>query len=192
MARIRVRAGSSGSRSSGGGCFLSAPIFVLAGAALIVFGWKSYRSTAADVQASATATGVVVDYQEREGSEGGTLFALVVEFTAPSGETVRFTDAAASNPAAKRIGESVEVYYDPAYPQAARVKSFLGTWFFPVTLVAIGGIMIVVAVLSFFQGLIRLARMGAAGAAGVGGLAALLLLLRGGRKGPSEPPSQEG
>ena len=193
MSRVRIRSSSFRRRGGGSGCFLAGIPFVVIGALVLVLGWNQYKETRAEIAASSTATGVVVDYHEREGSEGETLFALVVEFTAADGEEVRFTDAlAASNPS-QRIGEAVEVYYDPAFPRTARVKSFWGAWGFPVFLMAFGGLFALAGMLAFFGGLIKVVRLVAAlGLAGVGGLTGLALLLLGRRKAPAERTSQDG
>jgi hypothetical protein len=58
----------------------------------------------------------------------------VVEFTVPSGETLRFTSEFGSRPAGHQVGQSVNVRYDPSEPQKAEIESKMTLWLAPLIL----------------------------------------------------------
>jgi hypothetical protein len=67
------------------------------------------------------AVGSVVDLTTQVTTSGdGSIICPVVEFTAASGEKVRFTSDFGSLPARHKIGQSVTVRYDAADPQKPR------------------------------------------------------------------------
>lgn len=51
-----------------------------------------------------------------------------VQFETPSGDRVNMLSRLGSAPAAHRIGDPVEVYFDPANPSDARLNGFLELW----------------------------------------------------------------
>jgi Protein of unknown function (DUF3592) len=88
---------------------------------------------AGSVSGDRQADGTVVDL-----SYGGKSYDPVVEFTAPSGATIRFTSGIGSNPPAWRVGEHVGVLYDPGNPQDATIDQYWQIWFFPTLFGIIG------------------------------------------------------
>ncbi len=62
----------------------------------------------------------------------------VVEFTAPSGERVRFESKVYSNPPKYKQGEMVTVFYDPQNVREARIKSFIYLWLLSLLLGILG------------------------------------------------------
>jgi hypothetical protein len=79
------------------------------------------------------ADGTVVDL-----SYGGRSYDPVVEFTGPSGNTVRFTSWVGSNPPAWDVGEHVDVLYDPDNPRDAVIDAYWQKWFLPTLFGLIG------------------------------------------------------
>lgn len=64
--------------------------------------------------------------------------APIVEFTPATGHAVRFEGSFSSKPPRYRIGERVQVVYDPASPAHAFIDTFLEKWFLPFLLAMIG------------------------------------------------------
>jgi hypothetical protein len=61
-----------------------------------------------------------------------------VEFTAPSGERVRFESKVYSNPPKYKRGDRVMIYYDQQNVHEARIKSFIYLWLLPLLLGIMG------------------------------------------------------
>ena len=70
------------------------------------------------------------------GSAG--VYCPLVDFTTAKGEPVRFESQFGTMPASHRVGQSVEVRYDPADPQKAKVDSATANWFVPGCTIAMG------------------------------------------------------
>jgi hypothetical protein len=78
-----------------------------------------------------TATGTVVELSKRVSAArpgSGIMYHPVVEFQAPSGETIRFESSFGSMPAGQRVGQSVQVHYNPDHPQEAEIESPVTRW----------------------------------------------------------------
>jgi hypothetical protein len=87
----------------------------------------------------APAAGTVVELTSRSTTSGrASIICPVVEFTAPSGEKIRFTSDFGSLPARHQIGQSINVRYDPVDPQKAEVESYMNLWLTPLILVFMG------------------------------------------------------
>lgn len=113
----------------------------------------SYFKQQRTMQSRVAATGTVVELTSRITASGrSTIICPVVEFTAPSGEKVRFTSEFGSRPASQSIGQSVAVRYDPADPQKAEIESAMSLWLTPLILVFMGVIAccLAVAFLGFY------------------------------------------
>jgi hypothetical protein len=105
----------------------------LAGAVWTYFKQKS------QMESRVATTGTVVELVLRSTSPGRTgIYCPVVEFNAPPGQTIRFTSDFGSRPAGHRVGQSVNVRYDPNDPQKAEIESGMTTWLVPLILVFMG------------------------------------------------------
>jgi len=62
----------------------------------------------------------------------------VVEFTASSGEKIKFTSEFGTLPASHKIGQSVTVRYDAVEPQKAEIESTTTRWLGPLVYVFMG------------------------------------------------------
>lgn len=85
------------------------------------------------VSTGRTATGVVVALSESR-HEGDITYSPVVEFTV-NGKTISFESGNSSNPPTHKVGDPVEVIYDPESPQDARIHSFYELWLFPILII---------------------------------------------------------
>jgi hypothetical protein len=98
---------------------------------------KQQRTMSSRVQ----TTGTVVELVSRISASGrSNMICPVVEFTAPSGERIRFTSDFGSLPAKYSVGQSVNVRYDSIDPRKAEIDSAMNVWLMPVILVFMGSI----------------------------------------------------
>lgn len=90
-------------------------------------------------QVGMRTSGTVVENRELQDSEGRS-YTPIVEFQA-DGRAIRFEGQNSSDPPAYRVGQRVEVIYDPAQPERARIYRFSELWLAPLllTLVAVVG-----------------------------------------------------
>jgi Protein of unknown function (DUF3592) len=87
-----------------------------------------------------TVTGRVVDNDYRATDDGGGAYYPIVAFTPVDGPSVRFTDRIGSLPADYAPGTSIEVVYNPAHVQEARIRSWKRLWFVPILLISVGSL----------------------------------------------------
>ena len=73
-------------------------------------------------------------------SEGAS--APVFKFTALNGDIVEKHETMYSNPPAHRVGDVVDILYDPNDPQHARIAKKSNLYFAPILLAVLGGIFI--------------------------------------------------
>ena len=103
-----------------------AVVFTSIGLATALVAGISAVMTAESTSGNRYVTGTVVDLDD-----SGRGYRPVVEFTAPGHSTVRFTSSLGSSPPEFRVGERVEVRYDPDDLQDARINTYWQTWFLP-------------------------------------------------------------
>ena len=94
----------------------------------------------------------MVGYETRRGSKGGATQAEVVEFQGPDGKTVQFVEKTSQTRFIMNTGHTVNVLYDPDNPENARINSFWGLYFFPITLLIVGLVLLIFN-LPMFSGL---------------------------------------
>lgn len=114
-------------------CFGMSAFALLAGAV-----W-AYFSRQRKMENRVAAVGTVVELTTQiTTSARASIICPVVEFTASSGEKIRFTSDFGSRPAGHKIGQSVNVHYDPVDPQKAEIDSAMNLWLTPLILVFMG------------------------------------------------------
>ena len=120
--------------------------FGLLGSALWAY-FKQQRQ----MQSRVAAVGTVVELTT-QATARGSIICPVVEFTASSGEKIRFTSEFGSRPAGHKIGQSVNIRYDATDPQKAEIESAMNLWLIPLILVFMGAIAccLAVAFLGFY------------------------------------------
>jgi hypothetical protein len=123
---------------------MSSPIFFLLFGLLIGLGslaflggaiW-SYVSQKRKMDVRTATTGTVVELVTQMGHEGH-IYCPVVEFTGPTGK-IRFTSSFGTRPASHRVGQVVNVRYDPIDPLQAEIESGLSRWLVPGILIFMG------------------------------------------------------
>jgi len=114
-------------------CFGLSSFALLGGAVWAYF--SQQRKTESQVK----AVGAVVELVSRVTASGrSSMLCPVVEFTASSGEKIKFTSEFGSRPAGHKIGQSVTVGYDPVEPQKAEIDSTTTRWLVPLIYVFMG------------------------------------------------------
>src|SRR6185369_14878504 len=114
-------------------CFCMAAVGLLGGA---VWAYISQQQKMSD---RVQTTGTVVDLVScTTASARSDIICPVVEFTASSGEKVRFTSDFGSRPASHKVGQTVNLRYDTVDPHQAEIDSRMNRWLIPVILVFIG------------------------------------------------------
>lgn len=96
-----------------------------------------------------TTSGNVVRMEESNTSEGGCcVYSPVVEFHV-NGQAYSFEGDNASYPPEYKVGEVVDVRYDPLKPETAQIDSLFERWAFPVCIIP--AMTITALVLNFFM-----------------------------------------
>jgi len=96
------------------------------------------------VQNGSRTNGRVVGFHERMSDEDQQLrYAPVIEY-AVDGKSYRFAGANYANSPAYNIGETLDLYYDPAKPDQARLDRFGSLWGLPAGLSIAGLIVFVI------------------------------------------------
>ena len=104
-------------------------VFSLVGlllAAIGVFIWiwtRVFLNTAQEVK------GTVVRMVYSHSSEGGGGYSPVYQFRTIDGQTIEVADGLSSNPPMFHEGQIIDVLYDPANPQKARIKKWMSLYF---------------------------------------------------------------
>jgi hypothetical protein len=96
------------------------------------YGFTSWRLTQ-----GGEANGSVVQMISSEDSDGGVTYAPVIEYRV-QGRTYTYKSSNYTNPPAYHMGQQVEMVYDPAHPDQARINTFFELWLVPILLVPCG------------------------------------------------------
>jgi hypothetical protein len=110
-------------------------VFGLIGVGLLAGALYALSSTISFRSNSKRAEGVVVDLDWRSGSA-----SPVVEWKDPKGGVHRISGGVSSKPPAYSKGEKVDVRYDAANPDHARIDGFLENWFVAMILGILGAV----------------------------------------------------
>ncbi len=112
---------------------------LIGGMAMLLTGIWYLAEAATFLEDTERTHGTVIALERKKNVKGFDQDHPVVRFTSPAtGETVEFTSRFGIWPSPFAISDRVEVAYDPANPQRARVNSFWTIWFLPLLLVAFG------------------------------------------------------
>jgi hypothetical protein len=95
---------------------------------------------------------------------------IIVEFRTAEGQTIRFQGSTGSNPPTYRVGEKLQVRYDPQSPESAVIDSW-DLWLPSTILIGAGGFFVLIGFLFVLNALAALLQLG-----GLLGLLGLILL----------------
>lgn len=113
-------------------------IFGLVGGLLAAIGLFIFIHTRLFIGRAQEVKGTVVRMVYRHSSEGGGGYSPVYQFRTITGQTVEVQDGLSSNPPMFTEGQAIDVLYDPANPQKARIKRWMSLYFLPVFLGGMG------------------------------------------------------
>lgn len=99
-------------------------IFGIVAVVLATTCFFSYRQNRKLQALADHAAGKVVELRR----DGDSTYRPVVSFRTAQGQAVTFATSWATNPPAYRVGDSVNVLYDAAAPDQARIDGFLAFW----------------------------------------------------------------
>src|SRR5688500_17574052 len=105
--------------------------FTAVGAVSAIVAILLYLRTRRFLASAVSVPGVVTAMVESAGSEGGTVYRPVVQFTTVEGQTTTFTEMVGTNPPKHVPGSTVKVMYPPGNPGGARIPGWFRLWFGP-------------------------------------------------------------
>lgn len=133
-----------------GGFSAVAVLLLLAGAVVLFFSIRF-------ANASETAVGTVVEVSAKQDCdrrnnrrECDDVYRPTITYTTAAGEEITFTSNTSSSEWNFPIGTEVNVRYDPANPQGARMDGWFSTWGAPTIVGGLGILFTVVAVILRF------------------------------------------
>jgi cytochrome c oxidase assembly protein Cox11 len=122
--------------------------FAVIGLVALVIGILWIRSTKERLKTMINHTGTVVEKVRVEHPGETANFYPVVEFKTQTGEVFRFEGKTSGPENEYKIGEQVEILYDPQDPQGAMINSWKELWFPSIAMMIIGGGMLVLGIAS--------------------------------------------
>ena len=108
-----------------------------------------FRKTYIMVTKWKVADGTVVGVKEEWGPKAGTTYRREVEFQAPIGKKVIFTESTAFGGRPPSIGRKVKVRYSPDDPTKADIPTISGSWIFPLALMSAGAFCLIMSVIFY-------------------------------------------
>ncbi len=125
-------------------------VFSLVGLLLVAIGVFLLVRTRTFISTAQETKGTVIRMLSSSGSEGGTVYAPVFQFTTIQGQSIEVEEKVYSSPPQCSQGQVVDILYDPQDPSRARVKKWSSLYFVPLLLggmgIAFGGIGIVLLI----------------------------------------------
>jgi len=112
-------------------------VYLVIGIGLFGGGIYSFLSTRDFIGEAATTGGVVIDLERAQDADGNDSYYPRVQFET-NGRSYQFRGQVGSGRGTFKVGEPVEILYDPADPYHARINSFIQLWFFPMFLGGMG------------------------------------------------------
>ena len=122
--------------------------FATIGVVALVIAFLWLNSTKERLKSMVHHLGTVVEKirVERPGETAN--FYPVIEFKTQTGEVFRFEGKTSGPENEYKIGEQVEILYDPQDPQGAMINSWKELWFPSIAMMIIGGGMLVLGIAS--------------------------------------------
>lgn len=148
--------------------FVGGVIAIAIGLAILFLGYQWRTWTQQRIETMVTAQGTVVEVVARTRMSDGerkTSFYPIVEFRTAAGDVIRFESSTGSNPPSHRVGETVNIFYNPQTPQDALIDSW-DLWIPSTIVMGVGSVFALIGGLAILDALGRLLK--------IGGLLALL------------------
>ena len=108
-------------------------VFSLIGAAFSYFRVQRF------INSAHKTTGQITGLRSHRGSKGGTTYSPIYQFRTLDGQTIDGEENFSSNLFVPKVGQSVEVYYDPNDPKISRLNNKMSLYFTSGLSVILGG-----------------------------------------------------
>ena len=108
-------------------------LMILAGAVFAIYRWSYLRRA---TKTNATITNLI----ERKNDDGDTLFAPEYVFTDQNNNAIKIISSIASFPPSGKVGDQIEILYDPENPRHSIQYNFASLWGFPAVLAILGSL----------------------------------------------------
>ena len=123
---------------------------ILTGIFLLGLSFHFYVSTSSYLKSAKSVEGTVIKLLPIEDDENNTTYAPVFEFKDQAGQSHVIESSLGRNPPAFEKGQKVEVLYDPASPQNAKLNEFFSLWGVAVIVGFIGMLSLIFGLILFF------------------------------------------
>ncbi len=133
---------------------LASIVFSLIGGIFVALSGYMYIKDLRFKQTAVTSTGTVVEYVQKNSSDGYT-YSPVVVFTDQQGKEVRFQSRVSSSYQSYVIGETVPVLYNPMQSSDAKIDGFITTGGFWILFGGFGSIFFVIGVSMLLRRVLR-------------------------------------
>jgi hypothetical protein len=117
--------------AEGEGNSMTTAIFSGLGVVMMLVGIFFFSHTRQFLARAQTAKGTVTQMVYSHSSEGGGGYAPVYQFTTADGQSIVKQDSMASNPPRFQVGQELDILYDAAKPQKARINRKMNLYFLP-------------------------------------------------------------
>ena len=136
---------------AGCGSALGGIIFLVVGLGMLGFGGWSFLNTRNQMENWGHANGEIVSFSHYSDSDGGSLTVPVVRYTTEDGEVITAEPYEERNTTVDvdgyRVGDEVEVIYNPDNPRDMFLNDFMHVWFVPTLMGGMGGLFSFIGVL---------------------------------------------
>jgi hypothetical protein len=129
---------------AGCGSAIGGVIFLIVGLGMLGFGGWSFLNTRGQMESWGHAEGEIVNFSHYSDSDGGTLTVPVVRYTTADGQEITAEPYEERNTTVDvdgyRVGDTVEVIYNPDNPRDMFLNDFMHVWFVPTLMGGMGGL----------------------------------------------------
>jgi hypothetical protein len=112
-------------------------VFSLLGGLFVMIGVFLFIRTRSFIGKAREVRGRVIEMVYSSGSEDGGGYSPIYQFKTFEGQDIEVQDGISSNPPQFKVGQEIQVLYDPDNPRKARIKKWMNLYF---TSVLFGGL----------------------------------------------------
>ena len=124
-------------------------IFGIVGILLLAIAAFFFMRTRTFIGRAKEAKGTVIQMEYRRNSSSSSgAYAAVYQFKTSDGQTIIKQDTLASNPPRFKVGQVLDVLYEPDNPNRATINTWMSLYFLPALLAALGVVSVVVALVT--------------------------------------------
>ncbi len=119
-------------------------IFLIVGVIMLVLAYSIYTSTQQFLKVSVKAVGTVVEMKSVRDSDGDLTYKPVITYKDRTGLEHTFTSSTSSNPPSYRVGDKVELLYDPQKPEQPSINTWIDLYIGVLVLGILGGLFVLI------------------------------------------------